>query len=120
MASPRKSVRVTIPSEMAGDFEKAKSMAESAVMVKMSDAQYASRLVQWAIAHKINPESAPICDAAVAVTLTDDGFSVHVTGTGRARNIACEMAYAIEWLMDGGKLERLDGKKIRQPDFSIR
>lgn len=44
----RKSIRVTIPADSAGAFDKAKKRAEDAAMCKMTDTQYASRLLAWA------------------------------------------------------------------------
>lgn len=51
MSNNRKNIRVTIPSDMIEKFNEAKSKAESAVMMKMTDTQYATRLILWAIEH---------------------------------------------------------------------
>jgi hypothetical protein len=45
----RKTVKATIPESHIDRFNKAKEAAENALMLKMSDTQYISRLVQWAI-----------------------------------------------------------------------
>lgn len=45
----RKTLRITIPSELVNDFNFAKWRAEDVAMVRMSDTQYASRLIQWAL-----------------------------------------------------------------------
>ena len=47
--SQRKTIKVTLPSEKVAAFERAKSRAEQLAMIKMSDTQYASRLIQWAL-----------------------------------------------------------------------
>ena len=49
MTDNRKSIRVTIPTTDRDKFEQAKKRAEDAAMVKLSDTQYASRLIQWAL-----------------------------------------------------------------------
>ena len=49
MSDNRKSMRVTLPSESVKAFEEAKRKAEDALMMKMTDTQYASRLVAWAL-----------------------------------------------------------------------
>lgn len=45
----RKTIKVTIPSDMVARFAAAKSKAEQSAMLKLSDTQYASRLLQWAL-----------------------------------------------------------------------
>ena len=47
--SARKTIKVTLPSEKVVAFERAKARAEQLAMIKMSDTQYASRLIQWAL-----------------------------------------------------------------------
>jgi len=49
MKNQRKQMRVTIPAELAGRFNEAKADAENAMMMKMSDSQYATRLIVWAL-----------------------------------------------------------------------
>ena len=49
MTDNRKSIRITIPATDRAKFEQAKKRAEDAAMVKLSDTQYASRLIQWAL-----------------------------------------------------------------------
>lgn len=49
MTDNRKTIRVTIPAELVPDFDEAKRKAEDATMMKMTDTQYASRLIQWAL-----------------------------------------------------------------------
>ena len=49
MTDNRKHIRVTIPADLLERFAQAKARAEDAAMVKMSDTQYASRLISWAI-----------------------------------------------------------------------
>jgi len=51
MTDPRKTIRVTIPADKVAAFNEAKAAAEDAAMVKMSDTQYASRLLSWALEH---------------------------------------------------------------------
>jgi len=52
MTDKRKTIRVAIPADKVDAFEKAKAKAEQEVMIKLSDTQYASRLIQWAIDQK--------------------------------------------------------------------
>lgn len=49
MSDKRKTIKVTIPADMVEAFNKCKSTAEQKAMIKLTDTQYASRLVQWAI-----------------------------------------------------------------------
>ena len=49
MTDKRKHIKIVIPASMVEQFDRAKSDAEQQVMMKMSDTQYASRLVQWAL-----------------------------------------------------------------------
>lgn len=49
MTINRKTVKVTIPADKVAAFHAAKAKAEDAAMMKMSDTQYASRLMHWAI-----------------------------------------------------------------------
>ena len=49
MKNDRKQLRIVIPASMVEQFDRAKADAEQRVMMKMSDTQYASRLVQWAL-----------------------------------------------------------------------
>ena len=52
MENERKQVRVVIPADKVPAFHAAKSRAEQVAMIKLSDTQYASRLIQWAIAQQ--------------------------------------------------------------------
>lgn len=45
----RKTIKVTLPAEKVKAFAEAKAKAEQAAMIKLSDTQYASRLLQWAL-----------------------------------------------------------------------
>jgi hypothetical protein len=45
----RKTIKVTIPADMVAMFDAAKAKAEQSAMIKLSDTQYASRLIQWAL-----------------------------------------------------------------------
>ncbi|MDT8372245.1 MAG: hypothetical protein RQ783_09710 [Gammaproteobacteria bacterium] len=45
----RKTIRITIPADYVVKFNIAKSRAEDSAMIKLTDTQYASRLIQWAI-----------------------------------------------------------------------
>lgn len=47
--SARKTIKVTLPADKVESFEQAKAKAEQLAMIKMSDTQYASRLIQWAL-----------------------------------------------------------------------
>ena len=49
MKDGRKHIRVTIPAEKVAAFEDSKKRAEDSAMIKMTDTQYASRLIQWAL-----------------------------------------------------------------------
>jgi hypothetical protein len=45
----RKTIKITLPAEHVPVFQAAKAQAEDAAMIKLSDTQYASRLIQWAL-----------------------------------------------------------------------
>ena len=45
----RKTIKVTLPAEKVAAFDKAKERAEQLAMIKLTDTQYASRLIQWAL-----------------------------------------------------------------------
>lgn len=62
----RKTIKITLPAKKVISFDTAKKAAEDASMMKMSDAQYASRLLQWALDYQLSENR-----AAVTV-LTDD------------------------------------------------
>ena len=47
--SNRKTIKVTLPAEKVAAFDRAKERAEQVAMLKLSDTQYASRLIQWAL-----------------------------------------------------------------------
>lgn len=49
MKDNRKTIKITLPSDKVAAFEDAKKRAEDAAMIKLSDTQYASRLIQWAL-----------------------------------------------------------------------
>ena len=49
MSDGRKTIKVTIPSGKVESFAKAKAKAEQSAMIKLTDTQYASRLIQWAL-----------------------------------------------------------------------
>ena len=45
----RKTIKITIPADKVSAFAEAKAKAEQVAMIKMTDTQYASRLIQWAL-----------------------------------------------------------------------
>lgn len=47
--SNRKTIKITLPADKVEAFRLAKERAENAAMIKLTDTQYASRLIQWAI-----------------------------------------------------------------------
>jgi len=49
MSTNRKQIRIVIPADKVPAFHTAKARAEQVAMIKLSDTQYASRLIQWAI-----------------------------------------------------------------------
>lgn len=57
--STRKTIKVTLPASYVGEFEKAKARAEQSAMIKLTDTQYASRLIQWAIGQSIRESRRP-------------------------------------------------------------
>lgn len=69
----RKTIKVTIPSVKVDAFQKAKQRAENGAMIAMSDAQYATRLIQWALDMQDN--------GLVVVGKTPEG-NIHVYVTG--------------------------------------
>lgn len=88
MKGNRKQIRVTLPASSILEFEDAKARAEDAAMMKMTDTQYATRLMQWALDQRSDNR------AAVVVQYSDDGkFILDVIGnTGtKANQYAHEM-----------------------------
>lgn len=49
MKNNRKTIKITIPADKVESFAEAKAGAENTAMLKMTDTQYASRLIQWAL-----------------------------------------------------------------------
>lgn len=49
MTNTRKTIKITIPADKVDLFAKAKAKAEQSAMIKLTDTQYASRLIQWAL-----------------------------------------------------------------------
>lgn len=49
MSDKRKTIKVTLPADALPAFTEAKARAEQVAMIKLSDTQYASRLIQWAL-----------------------------------------------------------------------
>lgn len=49
MSDNRKTIKVTIPSDKVKLFAESKAKAEQFAMITLSDTQYASRLIQWAL-----------------------------------------------------------------------
>jgi len=49
MKDNRKHLRIALPADKLEAFTAAKQKAENAAMVKLTDTQYASRLIQWAL-----------------------------------------------------------------------
>lgn len=47
--SNRKTIKITIPADKVAAFAEAKAKAEQSAMIKLTDTQYASRLIQWAL-----------------------------------------------------------------------
>lgn len=49
MPDTRKQFRIALPTSHTGKFQEAKKKAEQSAMIKLSDTQYATRLIQWAL-----------------------------------------------------------------------
>ena len=49
MTGDRKQVRVAIPADLVKSFHDSKREAENALKVSMTDSQYASTLLRWAL-----------------------------------------------------------------------
>ena len=101
MSDKRKTIRVTIPAEQVEAFEQAKAKAENAAMIRLTDTQYASRLIQWALKMQ---------DSAYVLLRTDGGdmtISVHGQHGTAAHNSACTMAYLYECHIGGEEPEQL-------------
>lgn len=47
--SNRKNLRISIPADKVQAFHDAKARAEQVAMIKLTDTQYANRLLQWAL-----------------------------------------------------------------------
>jgi hypothetical protein len=45
----RKTIKITLPADQVDAFDLAKARAEQVAMIKLTDTQYASRLIQWAL-----------------------------------------------------------------------
>lgn len=45
----RKTIKITLPADCVNSFHAAKARAEQVAMIKLTDTQYASRLIQWAL-----------------------------------------------------------------------
>ena len=52
MTNNRKTIKITIPADKVEVFAEAKAKAEQSAMIKLTDTQYASRLIQWALDQK--------------------------------------------------------------------
>ena len=50
----RKTIKITLPHAQVETFDHAKKKAEDAAMMKLTDTQFASRLIQWAIEQSVN------------------------------------------------------------------
>lgn len=50
--SKRKQIRVTIPEGISEQFDTAKAASENEAMMAMTDTQYATRLLVWAISQQ--------------------------------------------------------------------
>lgn len=50
----RKTIKITLPADKVAAFESAKKRAEDAAMITLTDTQYASRLIQWALSQGKN------------------------------------------------------------------
>ena len=55
----RKTIKITLPAEAVPTFTKAKARAEQVAMIKLSDTQYASRLIQWALGQQEGEAAEP-------------------------------------------------------------
>ena len=49
MTTTRKTIKITLPADKVAAFDAAKKRAENAAMITLSDTQYASRLISWAV-----------------------------------------------------------------------
>lgn len=91
MTDTRKTVKVTIPADKVADFAEAKKRAEDFTMISMTDTQYASRLIQWAIDNQDNA-------SVVFRPESHDTFRMHITGRPgtKEHEAACRAAYLYE------------------------
>jgi len=53
----RKTIKITLPAEHVQAFEEAKAKAEQVAMCKLSDTQYASRMLAWALEQQTPPNT---------------------------------------------------------------
>lgn len=95
----RKSIKITVPSCKVLEFDLAKERAEQAAMVKMTDTQYASRLIQWALDQQSEYR------AAVTVTQEPETDRVLFDVSGRPGTIAYRSADDIFKLWLNSKIE---------------
>lgn len=49
MAETRKHIRLALPADKLEAFEAAKRKAEDTAKIKLTDGQFASKLIQWAL-----------------------------------------------------------------------
>jgi len=69
----RKTIKITLPAGKVDAFQKAKARAEHAAMIAMNDAQYANRLIQWALDMQEN---------GMVVISKNDGGNICIYPTG--------------------------------------
>jgi Fe-S cluster assembly scaffold protein SufB len=85
MTNKRKTIKITIPSDLVESFDEAKEKAEKAGMMALSDSQYASRLVSHSVKYN-----------QAAVIFSDTGHTVVGDVGSNAHKFACRAAYLLE------------------------
>jgi len=85
----RKTIKVTLPADVVDDFDRAKARAEKEIMMTLSDAQFASRVVANAVS----------LGQAAVVFSNGSHWVVGLPGS-EARKVACYAAYLLEMKME--------------------
>ena len=94
----RKTIKITLPADFVQSFDDAKARAEQAAMIKLSDTQYASRLIQWALERQSAEYAAVIFQKKEGGNLSWWCEGVHPSET---RDAAIRACYLLECDLTG-------------------
>jgi hypothetical protein len=88
----RKTIKITLPADKVEAFAKAKTNAESAAMITLTDTQYASRLIQWALDRQ--------SENVAALVLRQDGDNTKAIIEGKHGTKAHDWALRASYLLE--------------------